>query len=481
MKKFFIGRFVIETKTPLAIHSGERDIGRDTEIAKDWNNLPYLPATSIAGVWRSILKNSGRYSDKVINDWFGSCDNGSSCASRFVVTDGLLLDCKSQLHFGLIDPQNDSFYSFFEEVHRERTAINSRGAAKNEAKFDSSNLPIGLRFSFDVEAVFEDDAENDLKNFIQIFADFGFTLGSNTSNGFGAFDIIGFRHMCFDLSRIEDYQEQLVEFRKNIDPLKNIEKDYIRYSIHESECLTELVNMELQALDTWKIGSQERKVANKKVSGSYSEKALVWDQSNRFDSLRERVVIMGSTIKGIFLHRTLYHYLKLKGIYAEDVFAETANEFCFDLIGDFQTKQEEQSEGKRDDLGRLAAFVDLFGYVNIKGGTSRARASNLVVPDVYIDVRDTNEIQRTHNKIDVFSGGTMDTALFTEIRLKKPKFNVKIYLNKNYNFLDQEIKEALKRTICDLAEGYLPVSTGSGRQAGMTKSTGNYTVPGVLN
>ena len=39
MNKFFIGRFVLQTKTPLAIHSGDRIVGRDTAIATDWTDL----------------------------------------------------------------------------------------------------------------------------------------------------------------------------------------------------------------------------------------------------------------------------------------------------------------------------------------------------------------------------------------------------------------------------------------------------------
>ena len=47
-------------------------------------------------------------------------------------------------------------------------------------------------------------------------------------------------------------------------------------------------------------------------------------------------------------------------------------------------------------------------------------------------------------------------------------------------FKDSDIKVALKRTLLDIAEGYLPISTGSGRQAGITSAGNNYKLSELL-
>ena len=224
--------------------------------------------------------------------------------------------------------------------------------------------------------------------------------------------------------------------------------------------------MKLKGRDTWIIGSQTTK-DNK--NESYEESYLNWNKSNCFEGEKNRIVIMGSTIKGLILHRTLYHYLKLKNIFADEFFDNPDNkdtEYSFDLLETF---------GK--DV--IDSFIDLFGYATTQGNGSSAVAGKLVVPDVYLD-SSRADITRTHNKIDRFSGGTIPTALFSEIRIYQPEFTIEVDILKKYQFKDSDIKVALKRTLLDIAEGYLPISTGSGRQAGITSAGNNYKLSELL-
>lgn len=475
MNKFFIGRFVLQTKTPLAIHSGDRTVGRDSAIATDWNNLPYLPATAITGVWRSVLDCSEQIDKRTIEKWFGSSGKDESTASKFTITDGLMLDSRSGIKFGLFGTESvagDKLYKRFSDVHgiknRERTSINARGASKNSAKFDMAVLPVGLRFTFDVEAVIEAGEENELRLMIQLLADLGFTLGSNTSNGLGAFSIIGFKHLCFDISEISNKADELNRFRLNCKPLENNETDYIELNLEQSLKLESLVKLKLEGRDTWLIGSQ---IDKERKNGSYTENSLEWKDNNCFDQEKNRIVIMGSTIKGLILHRTLYHYLKLKKVFADEFFDAPLNkdtEYSFDLLEAF---------GK--DV--IDGFIELFGYASTQGNSSASIASKLVVPDVYVEESRRQVVTRTHNKIDRFSGGTMSTALFSENRIYQPEFTIEVYIQKKYSFKDPEIKEALKRTLIDMAEGYLPVSTGSGRQAGITRAEHGYKLSELLD
>ena len=50
-----LARVIIETKTPLAVGSGEKEITTDALVATDVNGLPYIPGTALAGVVRSMI------------------------------------------------------------------------------------------------------------------------------------------------------------------------------------------------------------------------------------------------------------------------------------------------------------------------------------------------------------------------------------------------------------------------------------------
>ena len=50
-------RIVMESATPLAVGSGQKDIFTDATVARDANGLPYIPGSSIAGVIRHSLKS----------------------------------------------------------------------------------------------------------------------------------------------------------------------------------------------------------------------------------------------------------------------------------------------------------------------------------------------------------------------------------------------------------------------------------------
>ena len=50
-----LARITVQAATPIAIGSGEKDIETDAQIIRDVNDLPYIPATAIAGVIRHAL------------------------------------------------------------------------------------------------------------------------------------------------------------------------------------------------------------------------------------------------------------------------------------------------------------------------------------------------------------------------------------------------------------------------------------------
>lgn len=48
-------RIVLQAETPLAIGSGNKNIKTDATVVRDVNFLPYIPATTLAGLIRHTL------------------------------------------------------------------------------------------------------------------------------------------------------------------------------------------------------------------------------------------------------------------------------------------------------------------------------------------------------------------------------------------------------------------------------------------
>ncbi|MBS4039204.1 MAG: hypothetical protein KGZ81_01250, partial [Flavobacteriales bacterium] len=62
MDNVFLAQIIIEAKTPLAVGTGDKNVITDQPVSLDVNGLPYIPATSIAGVIRHLM------SDKLSKD-----------------------------------------------------------------------------------------------------------------------------------------------------------------------------------------------------------------------------------------------------------------------------------------------------------------------------------------------------------------------------------------------------------------------------
>jgi CRISPR/Cas system CMR subunit Cmr4 (Cas7 group RAMP superfamily) len=89
-------KLVLEAQSPMAIYSGAREVGFDNELARDANGLPYIPATSFAGVWRHLVEQE--YGVALARDWFGTSDNSANerVNSQISISDGKVHDSKNQ-------------------------------------------------------------------------------------------------------------------------------------------------------------------------------------------------------------------------------------------------------------------------------------------------------------------------------------------------------------------------------------------------
>lgn len=115
-----IVRLTVEAATPLAVGTGKgSDILTDAPVAKDVNGLPYIPATSIAGVLRHAM---GYTEDKTEDNPFGyiskSDDNDDSGhGSDIIFTDAVMVGKDGKALDGIQDIDwNDEFYRYFQDL-----------------------------------------------------------------------------------------------------------------------------------------------------------------------------------------------------------------------------------------------------------------------------------------------------------------------------------------------------------------------------
>lgn len=106
-------RLTVEAATPLAVGTGKScDILTDAPVAKDVNGLPYIPATSIAGVLRHAM---GLAVDQTEGNPFGyiskSDDNDDSGhGSDIIFTDAVMVGKNGKALDGIQDIDwNDEF------------------------------------------------------------------------------------------------------------------------------------------------------------------------------------------------------------------------------------------------------------------------------------------------------------------------------------------------------------------------------------
>ena len=566
MSTVVLTRVALETTSPLAIYSGDRETLGQNAIARDWNGLPFIPATAIAGVWSHTVQDICQKLNNIkFMHWFGHdgcAKEETRWASRIIVTDGLLLNKNSRLPGDLIeleeqedlaptekheqlrmltDPKKlttDPVYklaSINQSGRYERTCcrLNEKKANHNAALFTAKTLPKGLRFAFDVK--FELDSQKDLEQYqdvLKVIGSRSFALGSKTANGQGAFKIIGVQ---LEMIPLENYAKNPEEAAKKIRSFTLSREVKITASnetpVIASEDQTGLRcwNFRLSSESSMRIGSghdfenftdskegkayqhlkplsEAEKDNDKNVQTCFTDARLIWEKENFVREIQE-FIIPGSTIKGALAHRTMYHFLRRKGWFADTTLSDGRTPR--NLIRYLLDNQEPPKE--------LEPYYTLFGK-NDPVNQDNMISGSLRVQDAVIETkREINDsqsqpcgdgtsqdavietkcgsndslsqpcgdgtsqdagiktkywINRMHNKLDRYTSGVMPSALFGQMRLLNPSFEVNITLlpSRADNLPDNaEIMLAFQDALYDLKNGYLNICAGSGRDTAVFK------------
>ena len=421
----FSARITVECQSPLAISADEADPTLDNTIVLDGHGMPTIPGTSIAGVLRSLYRETHKNENEVFGKAEGKNNN---IISRFETSFGFIHNENNQPVKGAIST-DIKIGSAPKLVLRDQVALNEYGTVKDIGKFDKTALPKGTRFSFQIGLKADNKADPAWQKLLELLKKPMFRLGGLTHRGFGQLKLIALEQKCFDFKDMNDL--------KAWQDWQNSGWKMAKFQSKE----TKFIKLNLQPEDFWRVGDGTEPLAKYDKAPDalpYTENAVQWQDNKATETTR--VVMPATGIKGALRHRTLFHLRKIK----------------------------QDSDGKIKD----ETLAELFG---LEAGhkSDNGQVGSLIINDIFIE-KDTSQIQvkqMMHNKIDRFTGGTIDGALFSEELIYNEPLNCEIYLKPKYDQIDSEIKQAFELALRDLGEGRLALGAGSSKGHGYFEIT----------
>ena len=425
-----LARVVLELKTPLAIGSGNKNIKTDSVVAKDVNGQPYIPGTTLAGLIRHALPEGK------VQRQMGWQEKEGGEGSRLIITEAKLLSADGTPIDGL-SSQQDAITRLCRELPiRQHVRINSQGTAVEGGKFDEEIVPKGTRFCFECELLCEEKCDDLMDKVIAILQTNDFRIGSGSRSGLGQIAVIKVWRKLLDLTKPEELALYLQKSSSLMPLWSGFEEmptqvlssnSYIRYQLH------------LQPTDFMFFGSG---FGDERSDMTFVRGPMIeWDGDHAHVVTREQVVLISaSSVKGALAHRTAYHYNKLEGFFADNQPIEE--------LEDYGGKGKEAvkilfgSEGNSEGKDKRRGLILFSDFIKERKKSSEAKVLN-------------------HVKIDRFTGGAMDGALFSEevLYASGESFDMELLLHK------QEIKEgniipAFEAALIDLCKGFLPLGGG---------------------
>lgn len=437
-----LARVVVEADTPIAIGTGREDIVTDAPVVRDVNGLPYIPATSLTGVIRHALR-IGKEDKNVV---FGYHDKNGGQGSRLILTDAVMIGEEGNAMDGICNIPNDDFYSHYIEKNvRQHVRITDKGVADTEryGKFDNEVVYKGTRFVFEMELLSDAPEVEDFENSLKQLYDETFRIGGGTRCGYGKLKVVWCERVRLDLTEAKDLKAYLKKSSSLSSPW-----EFAR--VHEEERTSASAGwtkyeLKLEPLDFMLFGSGmgDEEADNTPMTDIVVE----WNEQGKPCFSKQKTLIPATSVKGALAHRTAYHFNKKKGIFANQIKTES---------------ERKQYVGSSNE-----AVKTLFGTsADTTSGDNRGKRGSVILSDVIQHEVETKVFH--HNKIDYFTGGTIDGALFQEKSIwgKDKSYELEILVD-NKALADEDVKLAFEDSLRDLCEGLLPLGGVTGRGNGV--------------
>ena len=434
--KRFLAHVIIEAKTPLKVGGGKNDLFLDAPVQRDWNGLPMILGTSVAGILRRAFEdNAGK---DAANEIFGTRreeknKSGSKkeskdenkkedkdlLGSRLIVSNALLVNEKGKVCEELL-LEKSRFLRYFDDLPiRDHVAISANGTAKDAGKFDEEVVFKGTRFKFSLEL---DGSKEEFERILNLLSDPALRLGGGSSKGFGSLGILEIKWGEFELDRYSSSlnfsSDEFVKFMPDSAADGNSARQkFIRYEL------------KISPDDFFMFGSG---FGDNEADHAPVIESIISYKAGKLSE--QKILIPASSVKGALSHRTAFYFNKINKQFGEKAKVGSENEAVREIFGYEKNKNEKGSKGK------------------------------ILISDCFLDydeAKDTKVFE--HVSIDRFTGGAIDSALFQEKAVaKRDKFIIEILL-KNDARDDTEkrafknVLEAFETALDDLVKGRLPL------------------------
>lgn len=417
----YLAHIVLEAKSPLMIGSGEFDPTLDAPISRDWNDMPLIPASSLAGVLRAMVRE--KHGNDKAEEYFGKQENRDGARSLLIFSDALCHwddnhprkeieysspDSAGEIEHGPSKPAREiaTMLRRGAPVLRDHVRLDGRGVTEGAGKFDRTAVPRGARFSFEIETRDEEAFQA-----IQDILNNDLFIGGATRAGYGRMQAV---ETLAGVVAFTD-REAFTNFRLSAPP----------ESAGDNSAAPEVIEIS-GAFDGPLLIGGASDDPEKYNRAPYRETVIDWAQEP--PTHRKKCVIPGSAIKGPLRHRTIWH-------------------FCRNVINDEERAQ--------------AAVDCLFGHA---ANEADGHAGKLRFEDAYLE-GEPSEITVPHVGIDRFSGGARDGVLFTDRMLWRPEATFRIH--KLAGCESCAAWRAFEKALEDLKSGLLGIGAEWGDGAGV--------------
>ena len=420
----FTGRLKFVTAVAIA---GDNSLSAtDTPVLRDKRTNKFLlPGSTVAGALRNCLheRNNGYFSsnkDNVTKELFGYSKDTESIISNII-----FYDCLSE--------------NSYTEV-RDGIEIGKNGITVDTAKYDYEVIPANTEFNFRVDLLIPENKNEEglLRPFMAILNDLEnqkIRFGIKRTRGLGQCKVVNWNFKRYNLASREGWDKWLASpvympFSNNSEHYKNI-----------LEAVKTKTNF-LQNTD--KPLEDKRTKAELKLDLEIENTFIIranGQGQNAPDSVslssNGKPIVSGTSIAGCLRSRALY-ILEKVGLSEND-----ANDRVEKIFGP--------------------------SAASLRNKNTKAKASPIMVNECVIE--NSSPVHITRVKIDRFTGGALDTALFDEQVQYGGKFSLNIELRDKQKQIEKENIGLLLLLAKDLITGFLPIGAESSVGRGFLKGT----------
>lgn len=369
-RKIIEGELVFTT----GLHIGSGDEGGwiDSTIVKTKEGKPFIPATTIAGIFRQLAEEN--FTQAEVNDLFGCIKkpdgSGENRASRLIFCDAFL--------------SGESKSGYRNGVGIKRDSLTSR-------KGDLFSLETVEKPTFDFKLIIDNPGDNDMEIIEPILAEFQsgrVAIGADKSRGLGWVNLYGLGSIDISPANLDDFVDYLVNDKA--ESFRDLKIDRTQTEGDGNHIAIEYT-LTLEDMDASLIVSS----GNPGFSAN-ADQTLMKDKDGRF-------FIPGSSIKGPLRAQAERIARHLKANFVCDPTDPDNN--C--SAGIKEVKKNNKKVTKEEIEENSCPICRIFGNGYL--------ASKIFFTDVYDKTEQTSQIIE-NVAIDRFTGGGLDGAKFnTEV------------------------------------------------------------------